>query len=305
MTTEIASPLKDRLAIAALFLGATGIAFSPIFVRLTELDPITSAFYRPFLALPLMFLMMAGERRRKDAPMAPKGWRDFGLLLLAGVFFAGDLGFWHWSIALTSVANSTLLANFAPIFVTLGAFLLFKERVSRGFVGALVLSLAGALMLMGDSLVFRPDHIAGDALGMITALFYASYILTVGKLRHRFSAMTVMAWSGLGTVAVLLPVAAIFGDGFWPQTWQGWLPLIGLGVISHALGQGLIAYALAHLSSSFSSVGLLFQPLVAAALAWLIFAEAVAPLQFLGACVILVGIFLARRASRSTPPARS
>jgi len=47
------------------------------------------------------------------------GGRTLLGLALAGVFFAGDLALWHWSIGVTSVANSTLLVNLAPVFVAL------------------------------------------------------------------------------------------------------------------------------------------------------------------------------------------
>ena len=66
------------------------------------------------------------------------------------------------------------------------------------------------------------------------------------------------------------PLAAQDADGWSRAALQGygWTILLGLALISHAAGQGLIAYALAHLPATFSSVGLLLQPVVAAFFAW-------------------------------------
>jgi drug/metabolite transporter (DMT)-like permease len=100
------------------------------------------------------------------------------------------------------------------------------------------------------------------------------------------------------TAMFLLPVALASGDTMLPSTAYGWWILIGLALVSHAAGQGLIAYALAHLPAAFSSVSLLAQPVLAALFAWVLLAEALAPVQMIGALVVLAGIDLARRGSK-------
>ncbi len=288
----------DRRALIALFLGAALIGASPIFVRFSELGPMATAFHRPFLALPALALWMASERRGATPARRPATRRDYLLLLLAGAFFAGDLSFWHLSILHTSVANATLFANFAPIFVTVGGWLLFGHRVTRLYTAGLALSIGGAALLAGGSLTDAPEHLAGDAFGMVTAVFLACYILAVSRLRAGFSAATIMGWSSLGTALVMLPVTLLAGESLIAPSLHGWAVLIGLALLSHAAGQGLIAYALAHLPAGFSSVGLLFEPVAAALLAWVLLAEAVTPWQAAGGAVILWGILLARSGSR-------
>jgi drug/metabolite transporter (DMT)-like permease len=99
------------------------------------------------------------------------------------------------------------------------------------------------------------------------------------------------------TAAILLPVALVSGETLLPSGARGWLVLLGLAWITHAGGQGLIAYALAHLRAAFSSVGLLLQPVMAALFAWVWLGEPLVALQFAGGAVVLVGIYLARRGS--------
>jgi drug/metabolite transporter (DMT)-like permease len=106
-----------------------------------------------------------------------------------------------------------------------------------------------------------------------------------------------MAVTSTITALFLLPVALASGEQMLPSTAFGWWVLVGLALISHAAGQGLIAYALAHLPAAFSSVSLLFQPVMAALFAWLLLSEALVALQIAGGMVVLFGIYLARRGS--------
>ena len=280
-----------RPALPALFVGATFIALSPIFVRLSDVGPTASAFWRVALAAPLLWPLLLLSRQGGT----PISWK---LLLAAGFAFAGDLVFWHWSIRFTSVANSTLLANLSAPFVTLAMWIFWRERPSVTFGLGLGLALAGVVMLVHTSLAFSPTALLGDAFGVITALFYAAYILAVKGLRDRGAAtLYVMAVATTLTAVILLPVALASGEPLLPQSMTGWLVLVGLAWISHCAGQGLIAYSLAHLPAAFSSVGLLLQPVMAGIFAWLILSEPLVALQIAGGIVVLAGIYLARRGS--------
>ncbi|MCB9957027.1 MAG: DMT family transporter [Rhodospirillaceae bacterium] len=295
---------SHRTAFLVLLCGALTIALSPIFVRLSEIGPTMTAFWRVFLATGPLWLLAAVERRRRPGTTSrilPHTRSDVILVALTGFFFAGDLVFWHWAIRFTSVANSTLFANFQPIFVSLGAWVLFGERMTRGFYLGGALALAGAVILLGDSLTIGGDTLFGDALAIITAVFYGAYILAIGRLRHRFSTLTTMAWSSLVTAAFILPVALAAGESLFPATLDGWLVLLGLALIAHAGGQSMIAFSLAHLPAAFSSVSLLVQPVAAAVFAWVLLREPLGPLQILGGIVVLCGIALARRASQVRP----
>jgi len=286
-----------RVALIALFGGAAAIAFSPIFVRLSQVGPTATAFWRVTLAVPVLWLWMNVEHRGTVSHRRPESFSDYRRLALVGLLFAADLMVWHQAITLTSVANATLLPNFAPVFVTLGAWLFFKQKITRTFVMGLVMALLGAILLIGVSVNLSPTHLLGDTLGLLTALFYGSYILAVSRLRRDFSAATVMTWvSGVGAV-ILLPATLLSGGGLFGSNLMGWAVLFGLALFSHAGGQGLIAYALAHLPPAFSSVSLLMQPVLAALLAWALLNEALGLWQSVGGIIVLAGVMLARRGS--------
>ena len=287
-----------RVAFIALLSGAIGIAFAPIFVRLSELGPSATAFHRLLLAAPFLWLWMGLDHRRAAGTgRRPATARDYGWLVLVGLLFAADLGLWHWSIRLTSVANATLLANAAPIFVTLAGWLALGQRFTPVFLAGMAAALLGAVLLMGSSVTLGLDHLLGDGLGLATPVFYAGYMLAVKKVRADFSTATVMAWSAAAGAIALLPLALISGESIIATTAAGWGVLLALALLSHVGGQSLIAYALAHLPAAFSSVSLLLQPVAAALLAWLILSEALGVLQGLGGAVVLAGIAIARRGS--------
>ena len=279
-----------------LLIGGAAIGGSPIFVRLSEVGPMATAFWRVALALLPIFIV---SLMKKNAGPKPQSLSDYGMLILPGVMLSLDLAAWHLSITMTSVANATLLANLAPVFVTVIAFLFFKAQISRIFMLGLVTALAGVVILKGGPAALGNGDLQGDGLAMIAAFFYACYILALGRLRSRFDTMRIMLWSTASAAVCILPVAFFFEGNMVPVTVYGWSMVFGLAFISHAGGQVAITYALAYLPPAFSSLTLLLQPVVAAILAWALLGEAIGTMQALGGAVVLAGIMVARTARAS------
>jgi len=280
-------------AVAALLAGALAIATSALFVKVSEAGPVATAFWRIALALPFLWAWALVEQR---GALIAAFTAHRGLILAAGFFFAGDLAFWHWSIVLTSVANATLLANLAPIFVTLATWLIFSRRPSALFALGLVTALAGVATLLGADFRIGGLAVLGDLFGVVTAMFYGAYQLAVTRLRAGVATSSIMAWSCTVMAVLLLPVALASGEQVLPATAMGWAKLVALAVIAQVAGQSLIAYAMAHLPATFSSVGLLFQPVMAAVFAWILLGEALGAAGIAGGVIVLIGIFIAHRA---------
>ncbi len=285
------------LGFAALVIGGTTIGFSAIFVKLSVVGPTATAFYRLFLSLPLLLVWMRVHEQRAARHAPRPGWRPF--LLLPGLFFALDIAMWHWSIRYTTIANATLLGNLAPIFVTIFAWALFRERVTRLFLLGLATALLGTALMMGTSLRLSPANLVGDALGVATAVFYGAYQLSIKRLRATFSTPMLLSYVALGGVPVLLVLTLSTGEPvlWWRVApfWIGLLPLLGLAWVSQVFGQGAIVFGLQKLPASFSSVTLLIQPVVSAIAAWVLFGQALGPAQLFGAGVVLAGIFIAQQ----------
>ncbi len=290
---------RERIAILAIFIGAVTIAFAPILVRLSELGPMATGFHRFLLAIPLYWLIAANLPRTEQAEgdETPRSIRDFLLIGMAGLYLAADIMAWHYSIQMTTVANSTLLANVAPVFVVLGGWLLFRTRVTGTYLIGLAAAMTGVFILSRASLSLSQDHFLGDLLGVLTAVFYAAYQMSVERLRRRFSTMTIMKFAIPVSALFMVPAALASGEELFPVTLAGWAFLIALAAGPQVFGQGLIAWALAHLPVAFASVSLLVQPVTAAAVAWLLFDEVIGPQQAIGGVIVLAGIVLARRGS--------
>lgn len=299
----VANDARARRASVLLLIGAACIASAPIFVRLSAIGPVPTAFWRTALAVPCLAAMIPLLPDEPGRARWPTRWRQLAAFAVPGLMFAGDLGTWHYAIHMTSVANATLLPNTAPIFVALFAFALYGTRFTPRFLVGMALALVGVVLLMGESLRIDPDNLRGDALGVVTAMFYGGYFLAVARLRADFATATVMTLSIAFTALFLVPVALIAGGPWLPPDGEGWAVLAGLAVISQSLGQGLIAYAFAYLPPAFGAVSLLLQPVLAAVFAWVLFSEALGPAQSAGIAVVLAGVLLARQGTlRDAPP---
>jgi drug/metabolite transporter (DMT)-like permease len=288
----LADPGRWR-AVAVLVFGGCVIGFSPILVRLSETGPAAAGLWRLTLALPLLAVLARRSDGRIGEP-PPLG-------LIAGLMFALDLGFWHYGIRFTSVANATVLSNLTPVVVTIFAWVFLRQRPRRLFLAAVAIAVAGA-WLMASQHRGAPglDPPLGDALSATTALWYALYMLAIGEGRKSESASALMLWSSALGAPLLLAAALLLGERIIPAGPGGWAACAGLGAM-HVAGQGAIAWSMGRLPTPTASVVVLVQPVVAAVLGWLIFGELLGPLQALGAAVALGGVVLAQWASRAKP----
>jgi drug/metabolite transporter (DMT)-like permease len=283
-------------AFAALIGGAAAMGISPIFVRFADVGPFSSAFFRVFLALPVLYAWMRVEEARAARPdVSP---RFTAPVIATGVFFAGDLFFWHLAILNTTIANATFFATTAPVWVVIFGWLVYRRRVSASALAGLGLCLVGGLALIGQSFAVAPERLAGDVMAEITAIFFGAYFLAVEKARERHRAARATFYMSVVTAGLLAVVALaatlLDGHALLPAGWRGWAVLIALGWVSHVGGQGLLAVALGSLPAMFSSLVIFLEAVAAAGLGWLIFNEVVTPLQALGGVVILGGIYVAR-----------
>lgn len=288
----------QKIALSALILGALFISFSGIFVKLSEVGPTSTGFYRMALSLPVFLAWALRDGNRMDNGLwIPRDKRAWVFALLAGLALAADLVAWHWCLHMTTVATATLLGNTAPIWVALGGFLFLRERFDALFLAGLALAMLGVWGLLAggakpveirDGLVF--------GLGIFTAIAYAFYFRAGTAARRGLTTGQTMFWGSVSASIVLLPIALVTEDNVLPHGLHGWAAVLGLALLSQVLGQSMINWAMGHLPPAFSSLTLLMNPLFAAIFAWPILGEALTPLQMLAGIGVVGGIWLARRA---------
>jgi drug/metabolite transporter (DMT)-like permease len=279
-------------AVAVLVMGACVIGLSAILVRLSHTGPAAAGFWRLAFAMPLLALMTL---RTAGSVGRPPKWAVW-----AGLFFVLDLAFWHYGIRYTSVTNATVLSNLTPVVVTAFAWIFLKQRPRALFLAAVAAAIGGAWLMAyekgGGGLRNQP---LGDALSVVTALWYALYFLTMAEGRKTETASRLMLWVSLVGAPLMLVLALALGEPILPADAVGWAACAGLGLM-HVTGQGSIAWAMGRLPTSTASVVVLVQPVVAAWLGWMLFAEPIGPLQGLGAAITLGGVVLAQWASRKS-----
>jgi drug/metabolite transporter (DMT)-like permease len=282
---------QNAIAFAALVLGAFAMGASPIFVRLADVGPFASAFWRCALALPFLAIWALSEPRETRVMFSTDR-----AVVLSGLFFAGDLFFWHLSILATTVANATFIATMAPVWVAFGAWVVFREKISRGNFLGLALCLIGGAALIGQSYSFAPERLVGDGYALVTSVFFGLYMLAISNARTRLKigAGSLAFMSAAITCVCLFIAATLLETNFMPRSLNGWITLLTLALISQVLGQGLLAVALGKLPATFSSLVIFLEAVGAAALGWLVLSEKLGPVQMLGGALILLGIWVAR-----------
>ncbi len=294
--------LPDRPASPALgmflllVLGATCIGFSGIFVRFADVGPAAAGFWRMAFALPVLAAWMALEDRRdrtegvKPGAMLP--------IALAGLAFGVDVVLYNASLGFTSIANASLLGNLSPVGVILGGWLLFGEKPTRRILGALLLAIGGAGLLVlpkFGAATSLSSGMLGDGLAIGAAFSYAAYILAVRRARNRAASGRIGLISS-AICAVFCIVAALgLGETILPQSLTGWLAVAALGLVSHAMGQGLITLALGHYGANAASLVMVWPALVSVLAAWAIFAERPSPAQAFGGVAILAAVLMVRK----------
>jgi len=282
------SLLFPYLALAA---GVLALSLSAMFVRWAEAPGPVTGFYRlSFSTLILTPFFIQGSR--KDPPAKT----TLLFPLLGGLFTACDFALWNSSLAFTTAANATLLGNTAPLWVALGAWLLFRERLTRDFWLGLVLALAGASLIMGGDFLLHPRLGLGDLMAAAAGVFYASYLLSAQRSREFFNPLRHIWLVGLSAGIALLAINILLGNPLFNYPAQTWLVFLGTALVSQTIGYLSIAYALGHLPASVVSPTLIMQPVLTTILAIPLLGEIPRTIQLTGGVVALAGIYLVNQA---------
>ena len=284
-----------------VLMGGTFIGLAPIGLRLglDDLGPQAIAFWRYAFALPLVFLLVVIVQKR--LPAKPNRF-----VLIGGTCFAVDMGLYHWSLTLTTVANATFLVNLGNICVGLTAWAFLKERPSLSWVYAALIAGAGAAALSFGGGVDGKVDLRGDLLALAAAVLVSCYIVASKVARRTLTGLEAIFWLTAVATVVAAILVVVFQERFFPAHLSGFLVPLFLAVFAQLGGQGLIVTGLGHTPAAIAGVLVVIQPVVAAAISWHLFDEPLAPLQAGGGLLILIGILISQRgggraSSKSSP----
>ena len=287
----MSSQLNPAKNFFILLLGAGLIGLAPLFVKWSELSPSWILFYRMFLALP--FLALINIYFNKQQAFKLRNGKSLLFAMIAAFAFATDMSAWHWSIQYTSIANSTIIVNTAPIYVVILGIFLFKESVSGRFLVSFVSTYVGVFGLVYFSSTKTDGALFGDALALMAAFMYATYLLIISRLGKE-SSINIIFYTTLFTCLFSLIPALIESRDFLPASKMEIINLFAMAILCQVGGQFFITYSMPKITASFGSVGLLMQPIVATIFGALIFLEYLNFTQLCFVILALVGIYFAR-----------
>jgi drug/metabolite transporter (DMT)-like permease len=282
---------EGRFAFPALILGNLILALGPWMVRLTDVGPVASGFWRLALAIPFLALLAWRQQSGREPP----AWSLVAMVAAGGLFLAIDLAAWHVGIGLTKLANASLFGNASSFVLVLYGFVMLRRLPRAVQSVALVLAAAGAALLMGSSYELSPENFTGDLFALAAGLLYTGYLIAVDRARKTMAPMPVLAIATAAGALPLLILSMALGQKIMPDDWT---PLLILSFGSQVVGQGLLVYAVGFLSPVVVGLGLLAQPAAGAVIGRFAYGETFSLADAGGAALIAVALVLIRLPER-------
>ena len=277
-----------------LFIGAALISLSPVWVKLTSVSATSSGFWRLAIGGTAVAVYLLVSRRR--IRFSTRVWQ---VLVLAAVFIALDMWFYHRSIQLIGPGLSTLIANFQVFVMAAAGFIILRQPPSRLQLVAIPMALLGLSLIVGIDWRGLPEHYrTGILYGFGAAVTYAAYLLSMRRSRRdstnrvpsrEIAVMSLMGAAMLG-VAALVEGESLAISSAGDATW-----LACYGILSHGLGMLFITSSLPDVTTTQAGIALLLQPTLSFAWDVLFFARPLSPLELLGAAIALFAIYLGSR----------
>lgn len=275
-------------ALGALSGGIVAISWSAIFVRWSGMPGVASAFYRMLVAAVVLWpLLPVLGKSVRGLP-----GRTLWTIAAAGVFFAGDVGFWNVAVMHTSAGDATFLSNCAPLFVGLFMWAITKRLPSRRFWIALAVALAGSALIVVGDLRHSPVRSWADGLAVVAAVCFALYLVITSRLREQCETAVLLALSTTASAVALLVFAGAAHISLAVHGAEAWWAVLGLGLVCQVGGYFGLTYALGHLPATVTSILWLTIAPLTAVFAWMIFGERMRPLEIAGGVMLLVGVWI-------------
>jgi drug/metabolite transporter (DMT)-like permease len=271
----------------ALIIGVISVSTSAIFVKLTSAPSGVVAFYRLFFSvlfmLPVFLLRYVSELRFITK-------QDWVRSLISGVFLAFHFILWFESLNFTSVASSTVLVTLQPIFAFIGTYVLFKERLSGKAILCGITAVIGSVVISWGDFVISGNALIGDILALIACAFITVYLLFGQTVRKRVSLITyTFVVYSISTITLFIYVL-FMDESLGGYDLSNWIFFILLAIIPTLLGHTLFNWSLKWLSTSVISVAILFEPVGATILAYLVLNETINWSQAIGGLIVMTGI---------------
>lgn len=276
--------------IIVMSFGLLAISSSSVLTKLCTAPAFTIALYRVGIASLFYF----GVARVTGGPLHQVFDRSrLRLAILSGMSLALHFATWISSLSYTSVASSVVLVVTSPVWVAIGSYIFLKEPPQKLMLLGIVITLTGTVIISGTDLSLSPERLLGNVLAIAGAIFAAVYFLIGRKLRadiDTFQYVTVVyASAALFTILIIL----FTNTPVWGFSNTTYIYLIAIAAFPQIVGHTSFNWALKYFSATSVAIVTLGEPIGASILAWIFLGERITMLQFIGGCVVLLGVTLA------------
>ncbi len=256
-------------------------------VKLCETNPISIAFYRLFFAF-LILLPFSYRLLWKNLAIIKR--KDLFVIILMGMTFALHFFAWFIAVKATKVANAAMCFSFYPVFSSLGAFFLFKERPSLGTLIAIISGILGLILVGLDDVSFSSSYLFGDLMAVVGGLCFAIYFIIGKSLRNRFDNLFLMPLVFLTGSVLSCVVMFTFDLPFFDFGIKTALALMSLVLFPTLLGHASLIYVLKRFKVSLVSTATLAEPVLAGIVAFFLFGERLTTATIAGYFLIALGL---------------
>lgn len=279
---------KSFLSYLALGVGTLSLSLSAMYVRWADAPGTVTGFYRLFISTIIIFPFFI----KRNIPVDHLTWSKILPPILGGMCMAGTFSLWNTSLFYTNVASAAMIGNISPLWVSIAAWWLLRERLRPQFWIGLLTLFSGVALIMGGNFFLYPHLGMGDLMAVGSSFFYAAYILVTQWGRKRLDSLSLVWINGASASIWMLFVIILFKQplvGF-PQ--QTWIVFISAAIITQIIGYMAISYSLGKLPASVVSPSLNLQPVITIILAIPLLNEAPSTLQVIGSLLTLGGIYM-------------
>lgn len=272
-----------------ILFALSNLIVASVLIRYSEVGPIASFGYRLLIPCVFLYSFLAISKNEEKLPK-----KTFNIAVITCFFLALDLAFYSISLIYTSIAEASLLTNLCPFITTFIANIFLKEKVSLKYYFVLLLAFLGLLLLMSQA-GLSSKHLLGNWLAIISAIFYALFIILSKQLRNSCSTFRMMFTASLSGSVVLFTLALIFKEQIFPTTFKGALILLSIALFGHLLGNILYISRIKHISLVMSSLVLLIGPVFALLYGYVLFRETFSTQQLAGMFIIIMSVYLGKK----------
>ncbi|WP_019910840.1 DMT family transporter [Paenibacillus sp. HW567] len=269
-----------------MLIGIVAISFSSIFIKWSAAPASVQGMYRLLFT---SLLMLPFARPYSGAAYALRR-KDWLLLGCSGMMLALHFLLWMGSLKYTSVASSTMIMALEPVFIMLGAYILYKERNTSAAILGLAIAIFGVVFIGWGDIGLSPDNVKGDLLSIGGTVAVAVHMLIGQKLVSRMPSYLYSLIVFISAVLVFAIYNLLSGIPFFVYPAREWGIFILLAVVPTVFGHILFNWLLQYASATTVSMNILGEPVGASILAFLLLGEALTGLQWTGGVLVMGGL---------------